>query len=44
MRREPVAFLKHIRLCLDRIDTFTIEGDAVFYADAKSQDVVIRNL
>ena len=44
MRREPVVFLQHIRLCLDRIDTFTIEGEAAFYADAKTQDAVIRNL
>jgi len=44
VRREPVVFLKHIRLCLDRIDAFTIEGEAAFYADAKTQDAVIRNL
>lgn len=42
MRREPVVFLKHIRLCLDRIDAFTIEGEAAFHADAKTQDAVIR--
>ena len=44
MRREPVVFLKHIRLCLDRIDAFTIEGEAAFYTDEKTQDAVIRNL
>ena len=44
MTRDPSVFLKHIRLCLDRIDAYVGEGRAGFMADSKTQDAVIRNL
>lgn len=44
MRRESAVFLRHIRLCLDRIATYTAGGRDVFFADTRTQDAVIRNL
>lgn len=44
MSREPTVFLRHIRLCLDRIASYTSGGREVFFADTKTQDAVIRNL
>ena len=44
MTRDPTVFLKHIRLCLDRIDDYISEGRTTFMADTKTQDAVIRNL
>ena len=44
MTRDPTVFLKHIRLCLDRIDDYVREGREGFLTDPKTQDAVIRNL
>lgn len=44
MTRDPTVFLKHIRLCLDRIDDYVREGREGFTADPRTQDAVIRNL
>src|SRR5437773_1128574 len=37
-------YLVHISECLQRIEQFTVEGRAAFFADAKTQDAVLRNL
>jgi uncharacterized protein with HEPN domain len=44
VNRDPTVFLKHIRLCLDRIGDYVREGREGFMADPKTQDAVIRNL
>ncbi|MEI6304377.1 MAG: HepT-like ribonuclease domain-containing protein [Betaproteobacteria bacterium] len=44
MTRDPSVFLKHIQLCLDRIDDYVRDGKTAFLADTKTQDAVIRNL
>lgn len=44
MSRERSVFLRHILLCLDRIELYTVDGKQAFLADAKTQDAVIRNL
>ena len=44
MTRDPTVFLKHIALCLDRIDDYVSDGRSAFMADTKTQDAVIRNL
>ncbi len=40
MTRDPTVFLKHIRLCLDRIDDYVCDGRDGFMADPKTQDAV----
>ena len=44
MTRDPTVFLKHIQLCLERIDDYVSDGRTAFMTDTKTQDAVIRNL
>lgn len=44
MTRDAAVYLRHIMLCLVRIDDYTIEGREAFIRDTKTQDAVIRNL
>lgn len=44
MSRDPEVFLRHILLCVERINTYTTEGRQAFFNDPKTQDAVIRNL
>ena len=42
--RDDRSYLLHIRDCLDRIGDYAREGRDAFFADAKTQDAIIRNL
>jgi uncharacterized protein with HEPN domain len=42
--KDNHVYLIHIRDCIQRVETYTAEGKAVFFADLKTQDAVIRNL
>ena len=42
--KDPRVYLAHILECIERIERFTLEGQAAFLADRKTQDAVIRNL
>jgi len=42
--KDNRVYLIHIRDCIQRIETYTVEGKAAFFADLKTQDAVIRNL
>ena len=44
MSREPAVFLRHIMLCLGRINDYTREGREAFLRDTRTQDAVVRNL
>lgn len=44
MTRDAAAYLRHIMLCLARIDDYTTDGREAFIHDTKTQDAVIRNL
>lgn len=44
MTRDPLVYLCHMQLCIERIALYTEEGRDAFFADAKTQDAVIRNL
>ncbi|MGD1939272.1 MAG: DUF86 domain-containing protein [Cyanophyceae cyanobacterium] len=37
-------YIIHIRDCIDRIETYTAEGETAFFNDLKTQDAVLRNL
>jgi uncharacterized protein with HEPN domain len=42
--RDPGVYLKHIKLCVERILDYTRDGRDAFFADTRTQDAVIRNL
>ena len=42
--KDDRLYLIHIRECINRIKRYTAEGKEVFFADAKTQDAVLRNL
>jgi uncharacterized protein with HEPN domain len=42
--RDPAVHLRHMRLCIERIQHYTQEGRDAFFADTRTQDAVIRNL
>jgi len=42
--RDPEVFLRHVLMCVDRIDLYTRDGRDAFFADSKTQDAVVRNL
>ncbi|APB34641.1 Zn-dependent alcohol dehydrogenase [Gloeomargarita lithophora Alchichica-D10] len=42
--KDNRVYLIHIRDCIQRIETYTIEGKEAFFSDIKTQDAVIRNL
>ena len=44
MSRERTVFLRHVLLCLDKIERYTADGKQAFMRDAKTQDAVVRNL
>ena len=37
------ALLEHIRLAIERIETYASQGEAEFLVDTKTQDAIIRN-
>lgn len=42
--KDSRLYLIHVRDCISRIETYTIEGRAAFMEDSKTQDAVVRNL
>jgi uncharacterized protein with HEPN domain len=42
--KDNRVYLIHIRDCINRIETYTLEGKTTFFSDLKTQDAVIRNL
>ncbi len=42
--KDDRVFLAHVRDAITKIDSYTQEGRAAFFADTKTQDAVIRNL
>ncbi|MFQ5828019.1 MAG: DUF86 domain-containing protein [Candidatus Methylomirabilia bacterium] len=42
--RDQRLYLIHIIECITRIERYTAEGKAAFFADPKTQDAVLRNL
>jgi uncharacterized protein with HEPN domain len=42
--KDPRVYLAHILECIERIERFTLEGQAAFLADRMTQDAVLRNL
>ena len=43
MNKDPRVYLAHIMECLQKIETFTIDGQARFLRDPMVQDAVMRN-
>ena len=41
--KDDLVYIQHIRDAIDRILQYTEEGKQSFFADAKTQDAVIRN-
>ena len=44
MKKDPQAYIAHIRDAIDLIREYTQEGRGAFFKDRKTQDAVIRNL
>ncbi len=44
MKKDPQAYLAHIRDAIHVIREYTTEGEDAFFQDRKTQDAVIRNL
>lgn len=44
MSRDPAILLRHLQLCLDRIEEYVRDGQQDFMSNPKTQDAVIRNL
>lgn len=44
MKKDPQAYLAHIRDAIRVIREYTEEGEEAFFQDRKTQDAVIRNL
>ena len=42
--KDDRLYLIHISECIDRVEKYTVEGEAAFHADSKTQDAVIRSL
>ena len=42
--KDDRLYLIHIHECLEHIEQYTAEGKTHFFADAKTQDAVLRNL
>lgn len=42
--KDSRLYLIHIQDCINRVEAYTVEGKAAFFADVKTQDAVIRNL
>lgn len=44
MKKDPQAYLAHIRDAIRVVREYTEEGEEAFFQDRKTQDAVIRNL
>ena len=44
MKKDPRVYLAQILERIDRIRGYTTDGEMVFFADARTQDAVIRNI
>ena len=44
MSKDPRVHLVQILECIERIESFVIDGEAAFYQDARTQDAVLHNL
>ena len=44
MTRDRSVYLRHVQDLIDRIKTYTAEGEVTFRADSKTQDAVLHNL
>ena len=44
MSKDPRVYLVQILECIERIESFVIDGEAAFYQDARTQDAVLHNL
>ena len=42
--KDDRVYLQHVRDSVQRIQEYTALGQAVFFADSKTQDAVVRNL
>lgn len=42
--KDDRLYLIHIKECIERIKEYVINGKESFFADAKTQDAVVRNL
>ena len=42
--KDDRLYVVHVRECIERIERYTAEGRAAFFADTKTQDAVLRNL
>ena len=40
---EERALFEHIRLAIERIESYSSEGESAFMIDTKTQDAIIRN-
>jgi uncharacterized protein with HEPN domain len=43
MKKDPRVYLAQILERIDRIREYTVDGETAFFADARTQDAVIRN-
>ena len=44
MTKDQRVYLVQILECIQRIESFVIDGEAEFYRDARTQDAVLHNL
>ena len=44
MTKDPRVYLVQILECIERIESFVIDGEAEFYRDGRTQDAVLHNL
>ena len=44
MNKDPRVYLVQILECIQRIESFVIDGEAEFYRDGRTQDAVLHNL
>ena len=42
--KDDRLYLIHIGECIDRIEEYTVSGEADFFDDTRTQDAVLRNL
>ena len=42
--KDSKVYLIHIQDCIQRIESYTAEGESAFLQDRRTQDAVIRNL
>lgn len=41
--KDDKLYLTHIKVCIEKIESYTVEGKATFKASSIIQDAVIRN-